>query len=457
MEYSYYIFYDILNKKKHAKTINNKIERMLLNNIYNMEGGNKYGVIFEKIYSVKDIIKPLTDAYEQMKKFQLKLDELLISLRPIKISSEELNQKIKLIIDTRNKYDNIINNLNKVIQTYFYNFKQNIDLDIETDINLFIKSEKAKWENIIEIYKNFINNYKSIVETIKGNNLTEIIKIVNKNLDENIIELNKLVNLLILTKEKLENVQEKFNSIIDAKYNKSDIKLTNKMQNIVDISQNFLYLNSVKFNNVQQLIKPGNIKLLQSIIEGLISELNIITIDLNLDLPEIENRVIKLQSGGNPIEKLNNTIEKLNEFGIQLQNVNLLMNNVRELNDNYIQLKIRMNYYILYIMMIERDINKSHLTYYKFINKLILEYYNKILTEINRNIITKQGDKYIEYFDKYHYITIKRLIKFCNFLISEIGDNDVISVDECTGKIFNTFIIFNNFKYILDDYIKIKK
>lgn len=472
-EGNYYIFYDILDKKKFVKTIINKIEGILLDNIYNMSGGDRYITIHEKLYNGGNLIELLTEAYEQMKRFQLKLDGILKILRPTRNISEQLNEKIKLIIETRNKYSDIVHKLNKIIQTYFYNFSDKPNVDLDKDVNLFIKSEEAKWENIISIYMNFISNYKSILETIKGqNNLIATIEIVNKNIDDNVTEFNEFIELLVSTKIKLGTALGEFNSLVDIQYNKSDIKLTNEIENIIDVSRRSLYISSIKFTDIPQLIKPGNIGVLRSIIEGSISELTAATtFDLNLSLPEIENRVMRVnyggsinntfetkifyQSGGIGIENLNNTIQKLSGFGIQLQNVNLIMGDIRKLYNYYIQLKIRMNYFILYIMMIGTNINKYDFVYYKFINRLTLDYYNKILMEINRRIIIGQRDKYIEYFDKYHYFTIKRLIKFCNFIISEVGDSDVVSINECTGKIRDTFIIFNNFKDILDNYLNI--
>lgn len=474
-----YIYYKTLAKRCYFKKIINKLEESLLdkildnisnnisNNTSNIQSGgqNKYQVIYDKIRDEKDTLQTLEETYNKMKAFQNKLDQMIQILKPATDQSRDFEAQIQPIITMRDKYNKIINDLETKIQNLFYNPVPNQKLDLNNETFLFIKSDRNKWENLIAIYMHFIGNYKTTVNQIRNKDFSETIEIVNANIDENIRQYNDFMNSLPEFKNQLQNKINDLYEMIDIKYDKTDIKYTNNVTNIQMIEDRNKFIKTINFTEISELIKPGNITIYENIYLNLINNLKpVIDIDLNLELPPINSNRIKIQKiesnipyqlGGTNYDEnlINNTIDKLNQFALELQNTNSIMGEIRVLNESYIQLKIRINNFILYIMLIESNINKSTMSYYKYVNKLIVKYYWDILNEINRRSAIGDYDKYIEYFDIYHYVTIQQQLKFYQFLLTNMDDS-IISIDDSTGNVRNSFVIFNNFKNILDQYVK---
>ena len=410
------------------KILNTKIlnTNLLNTKIVNMAGGNKYVKIYDKMYDGNVISDTLLTIYDQVIIFQQKLEELINLLKPNIEKSEFTNQKIKFVVDMRDKYDKIIERLNNILENKFYNQNTN-------DESLYVKYETSKWENIIDIYINFINNYQKIFDTIHGQDLNNIINIVNKNIIDNLKELNKFTDELILMKSKLEAGLMELNSIKSVEYNKNDIYVDKTgIINIMTIKEKDLYIDALIFDGVTQIIKPGNMDIFENIFKGVISELKIAEHILEPKLPNFDNRA---HIGGGPNEipkteittsqKLPNFVEiiqNLNKFGLQLQNTNYLMTNVKKSLDGYTQLKIRANYFMIYIMQIQTSINKRSYVYYKFVNHIIIKYYYDILLDLDNQITIGTQTEIIKYFSVYHYFIIKRLLGFCNFLLSEINN-----------------------------------
>ena len=62
----------------------------------------------------------------------------------------------------------------------------------------------------------------------------------------------------------------------------------------------------------------------------------------------------------------------------------------------------------------------------------------------------------IFWFNIYHYFTIKKLQKFFEYIIP-MTENKVIDIRRCKGDVYHNFVIFNQFKDILDVYDEMNK
>jgi hypothetical protein len=94
---------------------------------------------------------------------------------------------------------------------------------------------------------------------------------------------------------------------------------------------------------------------------------------------------------------------------------------------------------------------------YRYIDGNILSEYKNLVDKIiiNFNNFTQLTNKKdrdaILYFNQYHYFTIKKLKKFFDFVIPNIGTK-IIDIKMCKNDVYHTFTLFNQFKDILDVY-----
>lgn len=152
------------------------------------------------------------------------------------------------------------------------------------------------------------------------------------------------------------------------------------------------------------------------------------------------------------------TMRMLYKFNINLQKIQEMLNvTMLKLKEEQ-HYKMRFNNYLMYnIYCLTIPSSDKERKIYTYMDKDILIYYrtelNKIIMNFNnyQKISDKKEKDALIYFNIYHYFTIKKLCKFFDFMILNIGEN-IIDIDKCTGYIQQSFILFNHFKDILDTY-----
>ncbi|AYV75722.1 MAG: hypothetical protein Terrestrivirus2_230 [Terrestrivirus sp.] len=110
------------------------------------------------------------------------------------------------------------------------------------------------------------------------------------------------------------------------------------------------------------------------------------------------------------------------------------------------------------ILIATNQIFTSGYVVYNYINKGTIEFFRRILDNIVKKIDsinssqTSSMNEDVLYMRKYHYITIKKLYNFMNWISGKLGAKDVVDIRRCTGKVYDCFILFNYFKTVLESY-----
>jgi hypothetical protein len=158
------------------------------------------------------------------------------------------------------------------------------------------------------------------------------------------------------------------------------------------------------------------------------------------------------QTGGN--KELH---ELMSKYDIDFQNTHILLNEFNTVYKEYIELNVRfINYFLFQIACILRLLNKKQ-KLYAYLNKQMIQNYLGKLKDIAgkfNDIRSVPSDKLnmIKYLNIYHYFTIKKLDKLFTLLDKIVKDNEIVSIEECEKEIYDNFIIFNQFKDLLDGY-----
>jgi hypothetical protein len=159
-----------------------------------------------------------------------------------------------------------------------------------------------------------------------------------------------------------------------------------------------------------------------------------------------------IQQGGN--RELQDLIIK---YDIEFQSTHKLLNDFNAVYHEFEELNMRfINYFLFQIACIIRLLSRKQ-KLYAFINKRMIQTYLKKLEDIvgkfnDIRSVSSERISIIKYLNVYHYFTIKKLYKFFSFLDKIVKDGEMISIDECVKEIYDNFIIFNQFKDLLNVY-----
>lgn len=124
--------------------------------------------------------------------------------------------------------------------------------------------------------------------------------------------------------------------------------------------------------------------------------------------------------------------------------------------NEYQQFKLRYYNYFKYHVYCLTDKKQVAKPIYIYINKATLRKYLDTINDIiskfmSVNTLDKQKE-IIQYFNIYHYFTLKKLRKFIIYLTNIITDQYVIDIMKCTGEVYLSFMLFNQFRDFLDIY-----
>jgi hypothetical protein len=401
-----------------------------------------------------------------------------MNLDPNKILEQDNQGKYtySVLYDTKNT----IENFNEDIKKNFSLFSDNSNINNPKDFNQNIEINKLELENIRtkcnELEMLLDEKSKEYINIIKAFNTTDL-------------------NQTFAKTEVINSISEIFKSGNDAKaISEYDYNVLIKYHPLEgDIITNFdayngflTFINSIKDNQhflgINKIPSYNNNDI-ESILKYFTNQTENVyeTLDLS-QIIDIREKGFKQNGGYDDIynytiinDSTNITLlDLINEF----EKTNIFIKKVSEKYNDVILKLERVTFYNFYLKVLAyKSWEKQDFIIYNYINKGLCQYYFNILEDIlekfkNIDLIKENEIIYngIQYLNKYHYVIINKLYNFFKALLNLniFTNNTIIKID---NELFNknikqiggdiqiflinmkeNFILFNNFKEILDSY-----
>ena len=452
-----YALNDIKYKKSVIKQYSKNIKKYLNNNKLVLVGGNDF---IEQTTNYNKELEGLMPAIEE---YQKDTSDLLLQLEN-HIESKK-NTKIGLTREEIEKVRNIYENM----------ITMDADLFLENGMP-FKKIEDSKEDKIknryikfVSIFKIFLNNYEALLEKIKLIKSDEFnydfIDIINN-------DLLQMYNNCLILKNSINNhnISKIISFLVMPKtYNNTDFKLVKPELKIVETQTERIISgdpNSIMRHIVEDTF---NMELLiMNLIHIRNSNSNSKSEDNHIlhSLKSIENdfkinNYVSMKIGGvyNKMNTLENNIINLTTI---FDNINDgLLKNKKQV-EQYSALKIRHQYYVIYLLSIFTVYNTTNnYTIYTYINKGVIEMYSHQIKEIinrMRNNYNNEKSIYTKFFAKYHYYTLINLDHFLEYIlrkyVKSLPDNlkttFVIDIVNSNDNVKFMFTLLSHFKTIID-------
>ena len=425
-------------------------------NLYNASGGVGLEQIKKDLEELH-ITLNTTDIRDSM--FRLN-DEIKDSLGMIKFINNKLRDKPA----TEPLYKNVVAKIRDVETKIDEILSKRY---IKTEENMYMEIDKEQtWKILGDIFSIFI---KTKEEFDKISRSTEPYDIVSAQILNYIRNVNDSLKMFMKTLEKLLKSFEDAIHVIrksiygiyeidDITFVGDNIKIPKEQYQVTTkydskITELVIGYDGIILDAIHGIVGNAFNKLqLSRIEETYLPKLN--TINERLQ-PLISKKYDGIQIGGNKHEEV---IKYMYTFNIELQRVQKILMNVVNKWKEYQHMNHRFNNYFMYqIYCLTIPVSGKNQINYVYIDSQILQEYKNILDNIiqkfnNFGQITDPDDKNaIIYFNKYHYFTIKKLNKFLNFIIQN-SNNKVIDIRKCKKDVYQTFLLFNQFKNIVDVY-----
>lgn len=444
---------DITFNKKKIKKIGDRVEKILLdkmNNIILNGGGNIKGTMTKTVKDIEDsrvLLQELLKTYDDAKLFERNLDMFLKKIKEIEQTT--LPPSAQQFVDFNNQIKSI-----KLQMNDYVNGKNMIANTNKTE---FLVTDRGRWENLLIIFKTFVFDYNGILEEIaplKDNNIIHE-KITEKIRNDIIRNLDLLSEFKIfLDKIKVEFANKvKLLDDQHIEFTPDDIYYVpaKEKDTIYNYTERFTLLNTNKLHIVEQ----NNVDRLTTNYSSILQSLSIVNLS-NMakglgQMPPIYpqshqyTNTYQYMNGGSDADIMN----QLLKLGTLLNDVNKEMGTVKKYIDAYTQLEIRYNYHLIYLTIITNP-PVTNMMLYKYINKGLIQFYLTIMLNIMK-LIRNQSPT-AEYFNIYHYVTLQKLIYFCQYLVKNMNSTDIIDIAKCKNNPSKLFLLLNNFKDILESY-----
>ena len=127
---------------------------------------------------------------------------------------------------------------------------------------------------------------------------------------------------------------------------------------------------------------------------------------------------------------------------------------------DYNKLYIQITFYQMFLLLsTTNQLTNKNTMMYKYISLGTCQYYRRILdilkTKMDQDVKTPE----VEYFVKYHFILVNKLLNFLTFINNlekvnnqKVSKTSIINIDNCGIQIKNMFHLLNLFKDILENY-----
>lgn len=455
----------------------------------------KYEPILPKLVDIEKTINTLKnstkidDLQRYIDLYKVRLQEVINKVDPYlaKAQSEKLRFAPDVLVNffnSTNKFTDLVDTYNKDISKKSWT-EERLNNEIYNTQNeenpelldeLFIQDDNNTMEKfnkeLLLLFTPFLTKSYNILKDLSD---IDKKKELNTNLDLDITNLIELIKLAEKYKDYISSKRKGVETILNTVYNSSDIVTYDNTGNNIKDKKDFLEelkeaqledtakLNISSIFNIQSSLK--------SVIDGLDinnqmkSIQNFDIFDINVDLKKelsLQNIVSfegNIMRGGEFDTKFivtRDTNRKLFKLLELTEKLYLTLDTI--LNDSkYLQqVQIRYNFYLAYIFLIIRQsASKDIITVFKYLSLDIIQKYLDIFEKIKIKFSSlTPADKNTAYLNKYHYITIDKLINLFRFLKGKISsENILIDVSKCTGNVLNDLNLFNHFKSIIKDYL----
>lgn len=419
-----------------------------------------------------------------IKQYKTKLDETSWNKERIKNDDIDGQEQEYIYVESDTSVDEFKKQLLILFSPFLTDTKKLFDNPESEKLNENLIEENQNCEKLIELAEQFrsyvIGKKQKINELISINYIKEDIAFID-NVDikeEDMIEKLTEDKLDDIDKLSIDNVNSLLSLIND------NIKSLDVVKEIETFDKNIIFKKDV---NTSDLLK--NILDLDGvvIIKGLEKKRKLPKIPLskeNLEevlpvLPNTSPFPIKLKSekpekpGKSGKSSKKNLQKKKQKGGFDFPkeyiisdetNVSLinLLKNLNKLQETFstliedaeylAQLQIRYNNYIHYIFsIIQRLMSKDNgdiLEFYRYLDKSTINKYIEKLNSIKSQI--NKDDEKMKFLNKYHYITIDKVLACLNFINSHLESGKLVDINNCKGNIKNDLNVFNNFRKIID-------
>lgn len=370
--------------------------------------------------------------------------------------SIENKENYKIFINKLNKYKNILRD--------YVNGSNIKDIPIDS---LIYNNDNVKWEHIIILSNCFINNKTTQLTKLKSNHILS--NTIYNEISHKLTILNTfydyLIKLNLLYKSNYDQHNVKHDIKYDIKYDKNDIVFINKINKLNEKNINIDTINELNgiVNLLYESVKIFNIKTNDDEINDISKNVNDILKKFNqpYQYDKIYDKIYEKSKKSkhdniDNIDNVDNVEELITTFNLLIQNIYNELKQINKKINEITQLKIRQKNYIIYLTMLQYPIIDINSYIGESFSKDEIQFYLTIMLNIMKNIDSESDLVEIIFFSQYHYFTLIRLIKFCNFLISSIDNNDnyyeTIYIKKCTNSVYESFLLLNHFKIIIESY-----
>lgn len=369
--------------------------------------------------------------------------ELLSGLMDVS-QIDNYKEKIVIINTEIDAFLKQIDTYKQEIETYNDTIRELIEINIsDKDIKYKLESEITEYDYVDQIEKIELNNFIFNDNEKFNNFITFLDTFVNK--------LKQLKN---------ENELDENKAIITT-YNNT-LKQIDSIAPITQIAQ----IAQIAQINKTQIIESYKNQLIE--LDKKINVIDTIDTSINHKLKKnyeikkeyINKKLIKLgtveQLGGDIFEMTDST-QQLMEIIKKVDIINIKLKEIKDLNKMALNIKSRIMMYKTYlILVIQNEFNKKQSIIYKYINRGLIQYYLSVILSIEEkfNINADNVNSGIEFFNKFHYISIKKFKRFFKLLLDlpSFTTDKIIDIEKSNDNIKLLFTLFNNFKDLLDSY-----
>jgi len=441
--------------------INKIVSSLLVNNTTYEEMKNNIDIYIQRLTKLDKLIKG--DGAEG-NKGMLKTSEQL------KPSSGDFQN----IFDTSNNFGKFLSGYTDFLKGTLWN-QDRLSLDNDatdqtdpTKYDIFFN--KLPDDDISKSFKTQLNDFNEKLKIIYSPFITNGTKSLKDNIIANIDKIDEIIEISKKFNLYVQEKKVKLDEVLSTKFVPSDLKTIDNIPNgekekisfeSIQLKQeSALNMESIKTieNHINTISQ--NVQIIDNI--NTINEVNIfsakLTESINLEkLLDVDDCIELIpkeitQKGG--LDKEYYTFDSNIQITDLIKKIEYLFELLDNIFNNFEymkELQYRYNFYIHYLFLVISESAKNpKMETYQYISKKTAQLYQKIFQNIKKGFTTiQQDDKELEYLNKYHYITIHKLIKLMDIIISNLNDTQYVDVNACTGNIYSDLIVFNHFRQII--------
>lgn len=433
--------------------------------------------IKKQLESIRDF-SGYQELLDNLKKYIQVLDYLIPKTESYLLKAQDIPNKL----DPSGELIKLYNNpdFKKIIDEYNQKIKETswtkerinneFPLDDPDKDDLFIEANTIENFNnqLLMLFSPYLNNYDKLQEE---NDLSKKRSGLLVNIDNEINNVEKLIKLAEKFNKYINEKRKDIDKILNFSYSQNDINFIDNSNNNIKDTEFLIKLEEKSVKDESQLDLAEISKIQSTLINAInglklknemenLKNFNILDKTDNLnDILNIDNAISIKQSGGAFDTKYITTSDTNKKMFKLLKKIEKLYEIIETILDDAKYLKevqYRYNFYLAYLFLVMRQTaSKDEISVYKYLTKDKIKKYIDVLIKIKNKFTNLQdSDKNTIYLNKYHYLTIEKVLNVLQFILSKFpSDNHIVDVDKCTGNILNDLNLFNHFKSIIIQYV----